>query len=157
MAGYANIAAPLTQQLKKDNFLWNEATAAFEALKQAMTTVPTLVLPDFTKVFTVETDALSFGIGAVLSQDDNPVAFFSQTLGHRAKLKSIYERELMAIVLAVLKWRHYLLRRRFLIKTNQQSLKLLMEQREIGPSTKGGLASSWASHLTSYTGRAPLM
>lgn len=117
VAGYAKVAHPLTQLLKKDGFHWTEeATTAFTALKKAMTTVPTLALPDFTKMFVVEADASHTGLGAVLSQDNHPIAYFSQNLGPKAQHKSIYEKELMAIVLSVLKWRHYLIGRKFIKK-----------------------------------------
>ena len=104
VAGYASIALLLTDQLKKDQFGWNdEADKAFCKLKLTMTKVPVLAMPDFSQGFIIETDAFRYGLGAILLQEERPVLYYSQTLGLQARLKSIFEKELMAIVFAVLK------------------------------------------------------
>ena len=86
--GYGSIAAPLTALLKKEGFTWTEdATAAFQALKLAVTSAPVLALPDFSKQFIVECDASTHGFGAVLIQEQHPVAYFSRpvALRHRSR------------------------------------------------------------------------
>lgn len=119
IARYAQIAHPLTDQLKKDQFGWSvEATQAFEHLKQVMVISLVLAMPNFSVPFVVEADASGYGVGAVLMQLGRPMAFFSKLLGPRARQKSIYEKELIAICLAVLKWKHYLLGRHFYIHTD---------------------------------------
>lgn len=92
-----------------------------------------LALPDFSLPFVIETDASGFGLGAVLSQNSKPIAYFSQALSSRAQAKSIYERELMVVVLAIEKWRHYLSGNKFIVISNQKALKFLIEQREVQP------------------------
>ncbi|KAG6402647.1 hypothetical protein SASPL_134849 [Salvia splendens] len=126
---YAMIAAPLTELLKKDAFRWSTSTEdSFIALKFAMTTAPVLHLPDFNKPFYLETDASDVGIGAVLLQDEHPLAFYSKKLGLRRRSASTYHKELYAIVEAVQKWRQYLLGREFVIRSDQKSLKELLQQ-----------------------------
>lgn len=67
IAHYAQIAHPLTNQIKKDQFGWNnDATNAFEQLKHAMVTSPVLTMPDFSISFIVETDVSGYGVGVVL-------------------------------------------------------------------------------------------
>ena len=78
VANYDNIAWSLTQLLRKDKFHWGpEAESAFQSLKVAMTQLPVLALPNFSKPFIVEIDASGTGIGAVLLKDQRPIAFFS--------------------------------------------------------------------------------
>jgi len=76
----------------------------------------------------VETDACADGIGAVLMQKGQPIAFLSKALGEKHKHLSIYEKEFLALIMAVERWRHYLQRQEFIILTDHKSLAYLQEQ-----------------------------
>lgn len=143
---YGTIAKPLTNLLQKDNFHWDEtATQAFRNLKEAMASTPVLKLPDFSKAFTVESDASNTGIGAVLTQEGRPLAYFSKALGIRGQAMSTYEKELMAVVSAVKKWASYLMDKHFYIKTDHWALKFLSEQK-----ISNLLQQKWISKLMGY-------
>ncbi|XP_060210958.1 uncharacterized protein LOC132637972 [Lycium barbarum] len=127
---YAITSRPLTQLLKKGGFKWGpEASKAFEKLKGAMTTPLVLALPDFNKPFVLEVDACNSGVGVVLMQERRPLAFMSQMLSKRHMGLSIYEKELIALLMAVDRWRHYLHPNHFIIKTDHFSLKFLQKQK----------------------------
>lgn len=72
--------------LQKDAFAWSpEAQLAFEKLKAATITTPVLSLPDLQQPLVVETYASSQGIGAVLMQNDHPLAYLSNALAKLGK------------------------------------------------------------------------
>jgi hypothetical protein len=78
---YGKIAAPLTALLKNNSFTSTPVAAQdFQTLKMAMCTTPVLALPDFTKTFVLECDALGKGIDVVLMQEVWPLAFTSRQL-----------------------------------------------------------------------------
>jgi hypothetical protein len=121
---YRKIATPLTALLKKNSFTWTPAAAqAFQNLKMAMCTTLVLALPDFTKTFVLECDAPWKGIGVVLMQEGQPLAFTSKQLSERNLGKSIYEKEMLVILHVVDLWGQH-----FQIKTDHQSLKYFLEQ-----------------------------
>jgi len=127
---YGIIARPLTELTKKDAFTWHaKVEQVFQNLKRILTSVPVLRLPDFTQQFTVECDASSDGVGAILLQHCHPVAYFSKGFSFSSRIKSTYDRELLALVLALQKWKHYLLGRHFIVTTDHCSLKYLLHQR----------------------------
>lgn len=102
---------------------------AFQKLKLALSSALVLAIPDFTKTFVVETDVSDAGFGAVLMQDGHPVAYLSKPICRKNQALSTYEKECMAILLAIEKWRPYLQHSPFVIRTNHQSLLHLTQQR----------------------------
>ncbi|WVZ15235.1 hypothetical protein V8G54_012801 [Vigna mungo] len=124
------IARPLHDMLKKEGFKWTEeAKDAFHKLKTQLSNTPVLALPNFSKEFILEVDASGQGVGAVLMQDQHPIAYISRSFNSQQIALSTYEKELLGVVFAVQKWRHYLLPKSFTIRTDHQSLKYILDQR----------------------------
>lgn len=88
---------------------------------------PVLVYLDFSKDFSIETDASHGGIEAVLIQG-HPIAYFSANLSGRILLASIYAKAMYAIIQAIGKWRHYLLGNQFLIHIDHHGIKNMVSQ-----------------------------
>ncbi|CAL9238576.1 unnamed protein product [Arabidopsis halleri] len=130
---FSIIAAPLTEVIKKDvGFKWEQPQEeAFQSLKEKLTNAPVLILPDFLKTFEIECDASGIGIGAVLMQDQKPIAFFSEKLGGATLNYPTYDKELYALVRALQTWQHYLWPKEFVIHTDHESLKHLKGQQKL--------------------------
>ena len=96
------MAQPLTQLLKKEAFVWSPAAdTAFVALKHALTKGPALQLPDFEQWFIINCDGSGSSFGAVLHQDNGPIAFYSRLVAPQHAKLAAYERELIGLVKAV--------------------------------------------------------
>lgn len=78
---FSVIMAPIRDCLKEKLFHWKKPQQhSFMEVKQILSSAPILALLTFNKLFQVETDATSTGVGAVLSQDGKPITFFNEKL-----------------------------------------------------------------------------
>ncbi|GJY96475.1 RNA-directed DNA polymerase [Tanacetum coccineum] len=93
-------------------------------------TAPVLALPNFDE-FQVECDASGVGIGGVLSQNQRPVAFFSEKLNDARRKYSTYDKEFYAIVRSLDTWRHYLLSNEFVLFFDHEALKFINGQHKL--------------------------
>lgn len=84
-----------------------------------------LAVLDFGQLFSIECDASGKGVGAVLSQGKQPIVYFTRALAPASLSKSVYEKELMALVFVTQHGRPYLIGRKFTVFTDQRSLKFL--------------------------------
>jgi hypothetical protein len=88
-----------TVKKKHKSFNWTEeAEKSFRLLKKKITKQPIMVLPYFAKTFQVTCDASGIAIGAVLSQDNRPVAYFSENLNDAKEKYSTYDKEFYAVI-----------------------------------------------------------
>ena len=144
-------ARPLTD-LTKDKVAWQwteKEEKAFNDLKTSLVVAPVLRIPNFELQFVVTTDASLVSVGAILEQDFGrglqPVAYESRKLNPAETRYSAYERELLGIVWAIGKWRHYLEGKHFVVQTDHSSLRHLPNQ----PSVNRRIWK-WVSILQGY-------
>lgn len=148
---FASRLYPLTSLLKKrSKFVWSkEAQDAFLDIRSCLVTSPILSCPDFTKPFVVSCDASGVGVGAVLSQESERgevvVAYASRTLSKQEQKYSATERECLAVIWAVERFRPYIEGTKFKVITDHYSLLWLNNLRD----PQGRLAR-WALRLQPY-------
>lgn len=149
---FASVAAPISNMLKKSKskFAWSEeADLAFQSLKTSLTSSPVLANPDYSKPFIIQTDASNFGIGAVLVQGEGEaervIAYLSQKLTSTQQKYQTTERECLAVITAIEKFRPYIEGSRFKVVTDHASLQWLQNLKD--PS---GRLGRWALRLQPY-------
>lgn len=152
IANFAALAAPLSDCLKGEKFNFSiEASDSFISLKKALVSPPLLVQPNFKKTFHLQCDASNTGIGAVLFQMDQdekekPIYFYSSKLTTSEKNYSVTERECLAVIKAIKKFRPYIEGYHFEIYTDHSSLKWLMTTKDLS-----GRLARWSLKLQPYS------
>ena len=109
------------------------AQQAFDKMK-VMSTFPVLALLDFSQPFILECDSSREGIGAVLMQNMHPIAFESRKLRGPELLYTIYDKKMLAIMHVLAKFMKYLVGAKFIVKTDHNSLKYFLEQKDLNES-----------------------
>ncbi|OMH78370.1 Retrovirus-related Pol polyprotein from transposon [Zancudomyces culisetae] len=142
---------PLLKLLKKNSkWTWDdEMEMAFEKLKNALCSPPTLTHPDWEQEFILTTDASYKGIGGILSQlknnEEKPICYISRTTNKHEKNYSVTHLEGLALVWSIKKFKYYLWGRHFTIRTDHKSLLQLFDRTEIT-----GRVARWAMILRNY-------
>ena len=148
---FADIAAPLSKLTGNQTvFKWeDEHEKAFNALKQSLSSPPVIAYPKQGDAFTLTTDASDVGLGAVLSTTSGSVVeHASRALTQEERKYATIEKECLAIVWAIRKFRHYLIGAPFVIQTDHKPLEWL-------ESSKSSRARSqrlerWSLELRAY-------
>lgn len=148
---FSSIIAPLCNLLKKSN-KWNwtsDCDQSFQTIKEYLVTAPILHMPDFSKRFYVQTDASSFGLGAVLSQQfsdgERVICYLSRSLTKQERQYSTTERECLGVLWALERLRPYLEGTEFTVITDHHSLIWLNNLKD-----PCGRLCRWAVRLQQY-------
>jgi hypothetical protein len=129
----SKIVKPVTELLKKGNkYVWSDGCdEAFRHLKKLLTTSPVLAQPDTTKSFDVYCDSSGTGLGGVLMQEGRVISYTSRQLRRHEEHYPTHDLELVAIVMALRTWRHYLLGNVVHIYMDHKSLKYIFTQPDL--------------------------
>lgn len=146
------IAKPLYDLTKpKIQWLWTDnCENAFASLKEKLTSAPILAYPDVDgSEFILDTDASSFAIGAVLTQiqdgQERVIAYASRTLEKPEQNYCVTRKEMLAVVFFTKYFKHYLLGRRFILRTDHGSLPWLHRFKE-----PEGQVQRWLQQLSQF-------
>ncbi|PKU84459.1 putative mitochondrial protein [Dendrobium catenatum] len=131
--GFSQISTSLTRLTQKAvAFVWTpECEASFQRLKDCLTSAPVLALPSGTEGFKVFSYASLKGLGCVLMQQGQVIAYASRQLKSHEKNYPTHDLELAAVVFALKIWRHYLYGIRCDIFTDHKSLKYIFTQKDL--------------------------
>jgi hypothetical protein len=130
---FSRIAKLMTELLKKGiKFSWNEkCEEAFHTLRAHLTTTLVLAQPNNSKPFDVYCDASGIGLGCVLMQDNQVIAYASRALKTHEQNYPTYDLELAAVIHALKIWRHHLMGTKCHIYTDHKSLKYIFTQADL--------------------------
>lgn len=148
---FSTVMEPLNKLLRKNQpWIWTEEQElAFLELRTRLTTAPTLTRPDFSLPFVLQTDASAVGLGAVLTQShedgEHVIAYASKTLSSAERKYSVTERECLAVIWAIRKYRPYIEGYHFTVVTDHSSLQWLHNLKN--PT---GRLARWALELLGY-------
>jgi hypothetical protein len=126
----AGLTRPLRDLLKADAaWIWEEPQkVAFITLKNALASLPVLRLFDHSQPVVVSVDASPIGIGAVLLQSGQPVAYSSTSLTETQKRYFQIEKELLAIQFGLLRFKQYVYGQTVVVETDHKPLVGLLEK-----------------------------
>jgi hypothetical protein len=125
---FSQLHTLLTYLNKKGAFKWSdEAQLTFDKMKKVMSTCPVLTLPGFPQPFILECDASGEGVGVLLMQKKHPIAFESRKLRGPKLLYTIYDKEMLAIMHALAKFKQYLVGAKFLVRIDHNNLNFFLE------------------------------
>ncbi|CAM8923882.1 unnamed protein product [Rhodiola kirilowii] len=136
---FSKKALPLSTLLQKEvPFEFTDACKeAFNELKKALTSTPIIQTPDWKKPFEIMCDASDFAVGAVLGQKIDKKAgviyYASRTLDPAQRNYSTTEKELLAVVFALEKFRPYLLGAKVIVYSDHAAIRYLMKKNEAKP------------------------
>ena len=136
---FSAISRPLCHLLVKDTpFVWTEACeGAFATLKRSLTTPPIVQPPDWSLPFELMCDASDYAVGAVLGQrrgkDPYVVYYASKTLNEAQMNYTTTEKEMLAVVFALDKFRSYLVGSPMTVYTDHSALKYLFTKQDAKP------------------------
>ncbi|MEM1007407.1 MAG: RNase H-like domain-containing protein [Myxococcota bacterium] len=146
---FATIAAPLYElTVTGVDFVWTQRHQnAFDTLKQALVSMPVVRHPDWDAKFVLQCDASDVGISAVLSQctddgSDYVCAYASRRLRPNECKWPIHEREGLAVLFGLQKFRHYLVRAPFTVQTDNAAVKHILQPRSTGRLARWAMAMS---------------
>jgi hypothetical protein len=130
---FSKISKPMTELLAKGKTLeWtSRCEASFQELKKRLTTAPVLMIPDVENAFSIYCDASGQGLGCVLMQDGNVVAYASRKLRKHEEKYPTHDLELAVIVPALKFWRHYIIGKRCEVYSYHKSLKYIFTQPDL--------------------------
>jgi hypothetical protein len=150
--GYSKVVKPLTKLTGNEPWTWQqEQQEAFNKLKKRVCSNPILVIPIDNAPYRLEVDASDFAIGGILSQKINnkwhPVAYMSKALSETERNYEIYDKEMLAIMLALEEWRQYLMGAsdHFEIWTDHQNLQYFRK-----PQKLNRRQARWITELAEY-------
>jgi hypothetical protein len=145
IVGFSKISHPITSlQNKGTKFEWTlKCENNFNLLKELLTSEHVLKIVDPNEIFVVCTDACKEGLGGVLAQNGHVIGYESRKLKEHERNYATHNLELVAIVHSLRMWRHYLMGKKFELRTDHIGLKYLFEQ-----STLNARQTRWLEFLS---------